>query len=793
MKGYLFLVFFNVFFISCSFPCIAQDNYLVKGEVQDQKTGKALPGASVYWKENPEKGLVTDIEGAFLISVDSLPQELAVSFMGYETQVVQVNLWDIHTSLKVLLKMESHDLGEIIVNEQHPKENVQSVELGKNSIPIGTIQTMPALFGETDLFRSLQLLPGIQSVGEVSSGLFVRGGSSDQNLVLLDGAPIYNPSHFFGFFSVFNSDGISGVDLYKGNIPAYYGGRLSSVIDVEQKEGNSERIKGKGGIGTVSSRFSLEGPLFSEKSTFSFSARRTYVDMLLRLSKNEEINSNQLYFYDLNGKLMFRPSEKDKILISGFHGSDQLGISETFGFGWDNWVQSISWQRIWSEKAMMDMNAYYSQYDYLLDIQDETNDFVWKNQLGEAGFKWELLINPSPKAEFRLGMHSRLYDFAPIQLTPGQASNIEKVKTRGAHAGQQDIYISGELDVSRRLKFEAGLRLSFFAKIGPGEQYLYENGQPHPDNEVIDTLYFQKFQVMKFHQGKEPRAALRFLMSDDLSLKASFNRHFQYLQVASNNSAGLPIDRWVLASKYIQPLRSDQYSFGIFKNFNDQWELSLEGYKKKYQNILDIRPGAGALFTDQIATQVLTGHGWAYGAEFFLKKNKGNTSGWLSYSYSRTFREIPGINNGQPYPPRYDRPHDLSLVMQHQFNERLSASMNFVYSSGQAVTYPIGSYQLENKTVPYYGNKRNQDRFPDYHRLDLSVTLKNKDKGNNWRGSWNFGVYNVYGRKNPFAYQFTNVNGSENSVAGTSKGQQPGVIKTYLFTFLPSISYNFEF
>ncbi|MDN3670988.1 TonB-dependent receptor [Echinicola jeungdonensis] len=787
MKGPLFLIVFYLGFFGPSFHSLAQEPIKVKGIIQDESTGDLLPGASVYWQENSENGLVSDNKGSFTIKADSLPQNLVVSFMGYKSKVVKIDLWDIHSLLKVQMKMESHNLGEITVNEQHPKQHVQSVELGKNSIPIGTIQTIPVIFGEADIFRSLQLLPGIQSVGEASSGLYVRGGSPDQNLVQLDGAPVYNPSHFFGFFSVFNPNGVSDVNLYKGNIPAYYGGRLSSVIDVDLKEGNSDKIKGQGGIGTISSRLSLDGPLFSENSTFAFSARRTYADMILKFSKNEEVNSNQLYFYDLSGKLMFRPSEKDKITISGFHGSDQLGIKGTFGFGWDNWVQSISWKRSWNEKVLMDVNAYYSQYDYLLNIQDESNDFIWKNQLGEGGFKWELMVNPSSKAEFRMGMHSRLYNFAPINVTPGESSNIEAVKTKGGRAAQQDVFISGELDVSKRLMLEAGLRLSFFVPFGPGKQYVYENDQPHPENEVVDTLYYKEFQVMDFYQGKEPRVALRFLLSEELSLKTAFNRHFQYLQVASSNSAGLPIDRWVLAGKYIQPIRSDQYSLGIFKNFNDdQWELSLEGYKKVFKNIIDVRPGAGALFTDQIETQILAGNGWAYGAELFLKKNKGNTTGWLSYTYSRTFRSIPGINNDEAYPPRYDRPHDLSLVLQHKFSERVSASMNFVYTSGQAVTYPEGSYKLENRFIPYYGEERNQDRFPDYHRLDLSLTLKNKDKGQNWKGSWNFGVYNLYGRKNPFSYQFSNVDPS----GGSNK---PKVIKTYLFTILPSISYKFEF
>lgn len=771
---------------------------MVKGTVHEIGNEDPLPGANVYWESEPQKGVVTDINGSFSIKSIELPAKLIVSFIGFEESIRTITVKDLEKPLRFFLKPEELSLEEVIVRDRMPDQNVRGLEMGKSVVPIETIKNIPALFGEVDLLRSLQLLPGVQTAGEGTTGLFVRGGSADQNLVQLDGAPIYNPSHFFGFFSVFNPDALQGVEFYKGNIPANFGGRISSVIDVSLKEGNYQKIKGEGGIGTISSRLTLDGPLFSEKSSFAVSARRTYADMFLRLSPNEDINNNDLYFYDLSGKFTFRIGEKDKISVSNYFGSDFLGLSGQFGLGWQNWVNSIVWTRNINEQAFFDLNTYHSQYKYEVGFSDEESGFKWDNVISESGIKAQWNFQPNEQSTLQWGVHSQLYHFAPVNLQPSENSVIDPIGTNPRNGLQNNFFISASSDIGDRLRVEGGLRWSIYNQVGKGVKYLYEGGNPAPDAPTLDSIAFGRLENMKFYQGLEPRASFRYLVSDDLSIKGSYNRNFQFIQVATNSSAGLPLDRWIPAGSYIPPIRGDQYSLGLFKNLaNDRWELSLEGYYKDFQNIIDLRPGASVLFTDNVETEILAGKGYAYGMEFLIRKNVGKTTGWLSYSYSRTWRKIEGISENNWYNPRFDRPHDVTLVLSHEFSKRWSANMTFVYTTGQAVTFPIGSYEVDNQRVALYGNERNKDRFPDYHRMDASVIWKNINKGRKWRGSWNLSVYNLYGRKNPFSYQFTDILNDQINF-DTSSGEEifsrrPGVVMTYLFTFLPAITYNFEF
>lgn len=781
-----------------SFSVYSQSDLMVKGTVHEIGNEDPLPGANVYWESEPQKGVVTDINGSFSIKSIELPAKLIVSFIGFEGSIRTITVKDLEKPLRFFLKPEELSLEEVIVRDRMPDQNVRGLEMGKSVVPIETIKNIPALFGEVDLLRSLQLLPGVQTAGEGTTGLFVRGGSADQNLVQLDGAPIYNPSHFFGFFSVFNPDALQGVEFYKGNIPANFGGRISSVIDVSLKEGNYQKIKGEGGIGTISSRLTLDGPLFSEKSSFAVSARRTYADMFLRLSPNEDINNNDLYFYDLSGKFTFRIGEKDKISVSNYFGSDFLGLSGQFGLGWQNWVNSIVWTRNINEQAFFDLNTYHSQYKYEVGFSDEESGFKWDNVISESGIKAQWNFQPNEQSTLQWGVHSQLYHFAPVNLQPSENSVIDPIGTNPRNGLQNNFFISASSDIGDRLRVEGGLRWSIYNQVGKGVKYLYEGGNPAPDASILDSIAFGRLENMKFYQGLEPRASFRYLVSDDLSIKGSYNRNFQFIQVATNSSAGLPLDRWIPAGSYIPPIRGDQYSLGLFKNLaNDRWELSLEGYYKDFQNIIDLRPGASVLFTDNVETEILAGKGYAYGMEFLIRKNVGKTTGWLSYSYSRTWRKIEGISENNWYNPRFDRPHDVTLVLSHEFSKRWSANMTFVYTTGQAVTFPIGSYEVDNQRVALYGNERNKDRFPDYHRMDASVTWKNINKGRKWRGSWNLSVYNLYGRKNPFSYQFTDILNDQINF-DTSSGEEifsrrPGVVMTYLFTFLPAITYNFEF
>ncbi len=791
------LSFSFLFFLSLSdvFP---QGPNLLKGQVIDVNTSEALPGASVYWEDDISSGVVSDIDGYFEIPIASLPRKLVISFIGYEKSLRFINPRDVQKEVKFFLKQEEMSLEEIIIQERRPDEQVRNLETGKATIPIATIKNIPALFGEVDLLRSLQLLPGVQTAGEGTGGLFVRGGSADQNLVQIDGAPVYNASHFFGFFSVFNPDGLEKVELYKGNMPASFGGRLSSLIDVSLKEGNNNQIRGKGGIGTISSRLTLDGPLFSEKSTFAISARRTYADVFLALSSNPDISENRLNFHDLSGKFAFRIGERDKLTFSTYQGSDFLGLESSFGLGWSNFVNSLQWNHTISPQAYFDLDAYHSSYSYKIEFDDPENGFVWKNQLSETGLKAQWTYLRGSNLETYWGVHSQFYHFAPIALIPATDSNIEPIDTNPKNGVLNNLFAGMTYEINPRLSTELGLRWGFFNQVGAGVDYQYLGGEPGPEVEIIDTTRYAAFENVKFYHGLEPRVAFRYLINEQFSIKTAYNRNFQYLQIASNSSAGLPIDRWILAGTYVPPIRADQISLGFFRNFDDnKWEFSVETYYKDFQNIIDLRNGATVLFNDNVETELLTGRGWAYGTEFLLRKNLGKTTGWLSYTYSRTWRLISGVSKGQKYNPRYDRPHDVSLVLNHEFSPAWSAGLTFVFTTGQAVSFPIGSYRVDRQQVPLYSDFRNQDRFPDYHRMDASVTWRNPNKGRKWRGSWNASIYNLYGRKNPFAYSFEEiVNDKVNyrpEVDGPITSVRPGIIMTYLFTFLPSITYNFEF
>jgi hypothetical protein len=784
-------------FLFLGIQAFSQSDQKISGTVVDVINSEPLIGANVYWEGQAGSGTITDLEGNFRLQITTLPAKLVISFLGYEKSIRVIQPKEAEKPMKFFLKPEELSLQEIIIQERRPDEQVKNLEIGKSSVAIETIKNIPALFGEVDLLRSLQLLPGVQTAGEGTTGLFVRGGSADQNLVQLDGAPVYNASHFFGVFSVFNPDALKKVDLYKGNMPSQFGGRASSLIDVSLREGGKDQLHGEGGIGTISSRLTLDGPLFGKNSSFIVSARRTYADLFLKLSSDPNLNNNRLNFHDLSGKFSFILGQKDKLSLSTYQGSDFLGLDNQFGLGWTNWVNALNWNRVASETSFFDLQAYHSRYQYRVDFEDRDNGFEWTNSLSESGIKasWTRVLKES--TSFNWGVHSQVYHFAPTELIPAPDSPIRRINTRAVQGVLTNLFLGVTHDFSPKLSTEAGLRWGLFNQVGEGLQYLYPNGLPTPDADPIDSVAFSNLKSMKFFQGLEPRLAFRYLVNPEFSVKLAFNRNFQYVQIASNSSAGLPIDRWILAGNYTLPIRSDQISLGLFHNFqSNKWEVSLEGYYKDLDNVIDLRNGAQVLFTDRVETEILSGRGWAYGLEFMLRKNVGKSTGWLAYTWSRAWRQIDGISQNQPYNPRFDRPHDVTLVLNHEFSPTWTAGLTMVYTTGQAVTFPVGSYVMDNQTVPLYSDFRNENRFPAYHRMDASVTWKNPDKGRKWRGSWNFGIYNLYGRKNPFSYEFRTIFNNDinfSSSDGAIVSARPGVVMTYLFTFLPSLTYNFQF
>ena len=516
-----------------NFLALAQNKQFISGVVLEVDSGTPLPGANIYWESEPLKGVVSDLDGNFKIEIKTLPDKLIISYIGYTPSIRILTIRDLDKSLKFYLKTEDLSLQEIIIRDTNPEQNILGTEMGKSVVSMETIKNIPALFGEEDLLRSLQLLPGVQTAGEGTTGLFVRGGSADQNLIQLEGAPVYNPSHFFGFFSVFNPDALSGVEFYKGNIPAEFGGRVSSVVDVSLREGNYQKIRGEGGIGTISSRLTLDGPIISDKSSFIVSGRRTYADLFLRLSNNEDIRNNQLYFYDLSGKATFKISDKDKISVSGYYGSDLLGISRQFGLGWSNFVSSLNWSRNMSSTSFFDLNIYNSQYKYQVTFDDDGSGFNWNNTLSETGAKMEWSWLLSNNTLIKAGYHPQVYHFSPINLIPGLESNFESINTNPRNGLQNNVFVSGSTDLGKKFKVEAGLRYALYQEIGSGVIYQYEGGVPLPESNITDTLNLNRLQTGKVFQRIEPRFALRLLVRDDISVKASFNRNHQFVQVAS--------------------------------------------------------------------------------------------------------------------------------------------------------------------------------------------------------------------------------------------------------------------
>ncbi len=777
----------------------AQNQYTISGYINDVSNGEALIGATVSLREKPGTGTVTNVYGFYSLTLPQDSYTVNYSYLGFQTQSTQFTL-SADTTISMELGDDEVELQEIIISADRPEDNFQDVKMSREELKIEKIKSLPALFGEVDVLRTVQLLPGVQSAGEGTTGLFVRGGSADQNLVLLDEATVFNPSHFLGFFSVFNPDAIKNLELYKGGIPARFGGRLSSILDIQMKEGNNKKFNVSGGIGSISSRLTVEGPIKKNQSSFILSGSRTYADVFLKLSNNEDINNNTLYFYDFNAKANYQFNEKHKLFISGYFGRDRFGIADEFGLNWGNATATTRWNYLISDKLFLNTTFIYSNFDYGFEIDTEVAEFTWTSKLREMSGKLDFNFFANPKNSIDFGYSVQLHKFAPPSIIPSGDTNFAPLILDDKFALEQAVYVSNQQQLTDRVSLEYGLRYSVFQQIGPGKVFIYEEGKPLSDETIVDTEEYSTGESIQFYHGLEPRFSARYLVGNRSSIKTSYNRMRQYLQVASNATAGLPIDRWIPADRYVKPLIGDQIAAGYFRNLaSNTLEASVEVYYKWMQNVIDFKSGADILLNNNIETEISAGKGWAYGAEFLLRKNVGKTTGWVSYTLSRTRRQIDGINNGKSYNARYDRIHDISLVVSHQLNKRLTLSGTWVYSTGLAVSLPSGRYPLDGQSVPYYDPYgRNAHRMPDFHRLDLSAVLDGKPKeGRRWNSSWSFSVYNAYAQKNPFIITFEDLynedTGFDLEGDDTIESVRPAAIKTYLFSIIPSVTYNFKF
>lgn len=760
-----------------------QQKFTLSGQISDGDTGEDLMSVTVY-ASAVQLGTVSNAYGFYSLTLAEGDYELVVSYVGYADQKIQVSLHQDLTQ-NIELSTDAQVLGEVIVvaDKGIEDQNVSSTRMSTIEVKIEAVKKLPSLLGEVDIIKYVQLLPGVKAVGEGGSGFYVRGGNADQNLILLDEAPIYNASHMLGFFSSFNPEAIKDMQLYKGGIPAQFGGRLSSVLDIKMKEGNSKRWGTSGGFGTIMSRLAVEAPL-TEKGSFMLAGRRSYLDVIaktyLRIAKNRKLKDD-FYFYDLNAKTNYRLSEKTRLFASGYFGQDVFNSSqEGINVRWGNRTGTARVNHLFSPKLFSNLTYYYSNYNYFLDFNEDLNRFTWDSRLKEHSLKVDFGAYLNPNNTLKFGLHTIQHIIAPGTVKSFEDKELlQTINIQNKKAYESAIYVNNEQTINEQLKVEYGLRVSSLHNVGPQEVY-----QQNENYETADTIQYKK-GVYNTYWNFEPRASLRYKINRTNSIKASYNRTAQYIQQASNGNSATPFDIWFLSSESIQPQVADQYAIGYFKNLrNNTIELSAEIYYKKFGNSIDFKDHAQLLLNENLDAELRVGEGRAYGIELLAKKDKGQLTGWIAYTYSKAERKIPTINNDQWYNAKYDKPHDLSIVASYNITNRFSVGATFVYSTGSAVTFPTGRYLFQGVSVPVY-SERNGERLPDYHRMDLSATIQSKkNKDRRFQSEWVFSIYNVYNRKNAFSIDFKQEE---------SKPNETYAEKSSVFSIVPSFTYNFKF
>jgi hypothetical protein len=756
----------------------AQGNFTLSGYVRDAATGEELIGAAVSIL-NTSTGTIANEYGYYALSLEPGFYTVVYSYLGHGS-VSEAIRFDKDITLNVELSEQSLELEEVTISAERPNANVSNLETGSTRLPIQTIRKIPAFLGEVDVIKAIQLLPGVQVTSEGSSGFSVRGGGRDQNLILLDEATVYNASHLIGFFSIFNNDAIKDVKLYKGDIPASAGGRLASLLDVRMKEGNRKQFAASGGIGTIASRLTLEGPIVSDKVSFLVAARRTYADLFLKLSRDENINQNRLYFIDLNGKINYIVNDRNRVYFSSYYGRDVFA-NDFAGLYFGNRTFTLRWNHLFSQKLFSNFTLVNSHYFYDLGTPEGSSQyFNWMSMLDDYGAKGDFTWYPSPEHTFRFGAWATYHAIKPGEIEAEQGDITMTSVLPVNYSLDNGVYFSGESVLGEKFSLRYGLRYSMFHNVGESTVYEYNE-----DYQVTDSIQYGSGEFFNFYHGLEPRFAANYSFSDKQSIKASYARTRQYIQLASNSSAGTPLEIWFPSSPNVKPQLSDQVSLGYFQNFLDHaLEASVEVYYKKMSNSIDFRDHAQLLLNPRLEGEIRVGEATSYGAELYVKYEQEDFTGWISYTLSRTIRDFPEINEGNPYPAPYDKPHDLALVLTYDISPRWSVAANWIYSSGIPYTLPSGRYVVAGNILPLYTG-RNEYRLPAYHRLDLSVTLRGKQKpGRRWRGEWNLSAYNAYARKNIWTLNF---------VQDAANPEETYAEMTYLFSIVPAITYNFKF
>jgi hypothetical protein len=775
-------------FIVISFAARSQDKVTLNGYIKDAHNGEELIGATVYIPQL-KAGTVTNAYGFYAITAPKGTYEVQYSYIGYTFQTVTIDL-NSDVSRNIELQDEATVIKEVEISDKAIDENVVSVQMSKNTLNISQLRKLPALFGEVDIIKNIQMLPGVISAGEGTSSFFVRGGGADQNLILIDEAPIYDPSHLFGLFSVFNADVIKDAELYKGGIPARFGGRLSSILDVRTKDGNNKKFGITGGVGTMASRLMVEGPLKKEKSSFVVSARSSNLGAYLKAANTD----NSVNFYDLNAKVNWRANNKNRFFVAAYTGRDKFKFNQgQAGFEWGNTTGTFRWNHLFNERLFANVSLIASQFDYKLEIKDPVQGIKWISNIQQATLKGDFSYSLNPSNELSFGYQLTGRRFKPGKVSPNSDGSIfESVELQHMYALDHALYVSNQQKLGESFLVDYGLRLSVFQNIGPGDVYQYEDPQDNVEINRTDTVHYDKFQNIKTYVNLEPRLSVRYSFAESQSFKVSYNRMVQNTHLISSATVPVPFNTWSPSDTYLKPQIADQIAAGYFRNLrNNMFEFSWEAYYKDIQNVTDFADNAQIFFNQNLSTEYRQGRSWSYGTEFMLNKKEGKLTGMVSYTLSKTMRKIPGVNHGEAFKANYDRRNVVNIQAAYDLNDKWTFGGGFTYSTGRPITLPGGKYEYGTYN-PDVITERNGYLLPTFHRLDLSATLNpRKNVSRRWQGQWIFSVYNVYNRHNPFTIYTRTTKDKDGNIIGDGSQKEARLI--YLFPFMPSVTYNFKF
>jgi hypothetical protein len=767
----------------------------LSGTISDNNSNETLIGVNILIPEL-KSGVITNEYGFYSITVPRGNYKIQITSLGFQTIEETI---DFNKNTKKNFKLSSAEnvLQEIVINSNDSKTENSKPEMSVNKLSVATIKKMPVVLGEVDIIKSILLLPGVTNAGEAASGFNVRGGGADQNLILMDEANIFNSSHVFGFFSIFNPDAIKDLKLYKGGIPARYGGRASSVLDIYQKDGNSNKFHMSGGIGLITSRLLAEGPIVKDKGSFLIAGRASYAHLFMKLK--EDLKDDAAYFYDLNAKLSYKLNPNNNLYMSGYFGRDVFVLNKSFTNIYGNTTFNTRWNHLFSDKLFSNLSVIYSDYYYGLDL--DFVGFEWRSGIKNFNVKYDFRSYVSDKLKLNYGVNGIYYEFNPGTIRPSSPdSGINPDQLEKKYAYEPAIYINAEQKISEKIDVNYGLRYSLFYNVGTSTVNLYENNNPVLFNSQfqiyekatpIGTKYYNKNEVIKSFDYLEPRLSVNYQLNDNQSFQASYNRMVQYLQLLSNTSSPTPLDVWTPSGTYIKPQIADQVAIGYFRKFKEgAYSAEVSSFYKEVQNRLDYIDGANLIANDAIEQVILNGQLRSYGLEFMFKKNEGNLTGWISYTLSKSEQQTPGrtpqetgINNGQWYNTVYDKVNNLAVTGSYYLNPKWTFGANFIYQTGQPTTYPNGQYEYLGMNIPIYG-LRNENRLPSFNHLDIAATLTPKhDESKSWRSEWVFSIYNVYNRKNAASVGFR-----ENADTGANEA-----VKTSIFGIVPAVSYNFKF